>query len=159
MIYQKAEELETTYRKKYRWNDIEDNDYDDEHSNSESDGSIKQASGRNRRHRGETARHSNPHRPKTRSPFKTIEYSNESDTSTELTHSRHRRYRSEPARNPALFIKRRKPAPEKTNGSTAKIKQLKREIQQLKIRSSTSPREGREGQLRARGRGDRGRAA
>jgi hypothetical protein len=150
VIYQKAEELETNYRKKHGWNDIEDDGYDDEDSNSESDGSIEQDGGRNRGHRGKTARHSNPRRPKKRSPIKS-KYSDESDASTQPTHSRHRRYRSEP--------KERKPAHKKANGSAAKIAQLEREIVQLKLRSSTSPREGREGKRRARGRGDRGRAA
>jgi hypothetical protein len=104
VIYQKAEELETTYRKKNRWNNIEDDDYEDEDSNSETDGLIEQASGRNRRHRGEAARHSNLRRPKTRSPSRVIEYSDESDASTQPIHSRYRRYRSELARNPTSFL-------------------------------------------------------
>ncbi|KAJ5860647.1 uncharacterized protein N7529_007957 [Penicillium soppii] len=145
VIYQKAEELETNYRKKHGWNDIKDDDYDDEDSDSESDGSIEQDSGRNRRHRGKTARHSNPRRPKTRSPIKS-EYSDESEASTQPTHSRYRRYRSEP--------KNQKPAHKKAKA--ARIEELEREIQ--KLRNSTSP-QGREGRRRARGRGDRGRTA
>ncbi|KAJ5367183.1 hypothetical protein N7541_001124 [Penicillium brevicompactum] len=159
VIYQKAEELETTYRKKHGLDDIEDDDYGDEDSNSESDGSIQQNSGRNRRHRSEPARYSNPRKPKTRSRFETIESSDDSDASSQPTHSRHRRYRSEPARNQTSFTQRQKPAPEKAKGSKAKIKQLEREIQRLKIRSSTSHQEGREGQRRPRDRGDRGRTA
>lgn len=108
VIYQKAEELETTYRKKHGLDDIEDDDYGDEDSNSESDGSIQQNSGRNRRHRSEPALYSNPRKPKTRSRFETIESSDDSDVSSQPTHSRHRRYRSEPARNQTSFTQKQK---------------------------------------------------
>jgi hypothetical protein len=157
VIYQKAEELETAYRRKHGWNDIEDDDDGD--GNRESGGSIQQNSGRNRRHGSQPARYSNPRKPRTRNPPQITESIDDSDASTQSSHSRHRRHRSEPARNPTPFTQRQKPVPEKAKSSEAQIKQLEREIQRLKMRRSTSPQEGREGQRRPRDRGDRGRTA
>lgn len=159
MIYQKVEELETTYCKKHRLDNIEDNDYSYEDSNSEKDSSIQQNNSCNRRHRNESVRYANPHKPKTRSRFKIIESSDDSDVSSQPIHSCYRRYRSESAYNQTSFTQRQKLASEKLNGFKAKIKQLEREIQRLKIRRSTSFREGREGQRRPRERGDQGRTA
>jgi hypothetical protein len=118
VIYQKAEDLETNYRKRYGLDDIEDGD------DIESDDSIPLASARNRRHRSEPARYSVPRRQKMRNRFNSIEGSDfESDVSTQSTHYVNRRYRSELARNPALSMRKGK-APVKTDDSTAEIRQL-----------------------------------
>lgn len=77
VIYQKAEDLEANYRKRYRLDDIEDAD------NIESDDSIPLASARSRRHRSEPARYSVLRRQKIRNRFNSIKGSDfESDAST-----------------------------------------------------------------------------
>ncbi|KAJ6093875.1 hypothetical protein N7467_002720 [Penicillium canescens] len=138
VIYQKAEVLETNYRKRYRLDNIEDGD------DIESDDSILLASPRNRRHRSEPARYSVLRRQKIGNPFNSIKFSDfESDVSTQSTHYANRRYRSQPARNSALSIRKGK-APVKTDDSTAKIRKLEQEIRRLKMHRSMSPRDRRE---------------
>ncbi|KAJ6070715.1 hypothetical protein N7467_012034 [Penicillium canescens] len=147
VIYQKAEDLEANYRKRYGLDDIENGD------DIESDDSIPPASARSRRHRSEPARYSVPRRQKMRNRFNSIEGSDfESDASTQSTHYVNRRYRSEPARNPASSVRRGK-APVKTEDSTDEIRQLEREVRRLKMRMS--PEDRREAQWRPRRRGDR----
>ncbi|KAJ5301620.1 hypothetical protein N7508_006483 [Penicillium antarcticum] len=159
VIYQKAKDLETTYRKRYGLDDIEEGD------DTESDGSTPPARARSRRYRSEPARYSIPGRQKMKSRYNSIEGSEgsegsdfESDASTQPTHYVNRRYRSEPAGNPTTSTKRRK-APVHREGSAAKIEQLERKIRQLSMRRSMSPEDRREAQWRPRRRGDRERTA
>ncbi|OQD86929.1 hypothetical protein PENSOL_c082G00194, partial [Penicillium solitum] len=75
VIYQKAEELEDSYRKKHRLYDIEDNDIEDDDIDTESDVSTRSNKARNRRHRSEPTRHSNPRSQSSRHRSEPARYS------------------------------------------------------------------------------------
>ncbi|KAJ5255840.1 hypothetical protein N7497_001550 [Penicillium chrysogenum] len=138
VIYQKAEELESTYRRKHGLDDI-DEDYDSEVS--------------------EPARNTNQRRSKTTNHFVASESDDDgSDASIQSSHNRSRRYRSEPARGPASSTQRRKSTHKMRTDSATEIKELERQIRLLKMRSPMPPQETQESQQRRR-RGDRGRTA
>jgi hypothetical protein len=90
VIYQKAEELETAYRKKHLLYDIEDDDIDPE-----SDGSTQPIATRNRRYRSGPARYSSS---RSRRNHIVASSDEENDVSTQSRQTRDRRYLSEPAR-------------------------------------------------------------
>ncbi|KAJ5302301.1 hypothetical protein N7508_007164 [Penicillium antarcticum] len=155
VIYQKAEELETTYRQKYG---LDDEDYDDE--DTASDVSIRPKQARIEKHRSKLARYSDPSKRKTRNHFESSDDSDfESDASTEPKYHRSRRYRSEPAFGSVSSMQRRKPDPVKTKDTTAQVKILEREIRRLNMRGSASPQSRRDEQRRPQRRGDRHRTA
>jgi hypothetical protein len=129
VIYQKAEELENTYRRKHGLDDI-DEDYDSEVS--------------------EPARNSNQRR------FESDD--DGSDASIQSSHNHNRRYRSEPARGLASSTQRRKSTHKMRKDSATEIKELERQIRLLKMPSPMPPQETQESQRRRR-RGDRGRTA
>ncbi|KAJ5932857.1 hypothetical protein N7516_007346 [Penicillium verrucosum] len=96
VIYQRAEELEDSYRKKHGLFDIEDDDFEDDDFedddiNTESDSSTQSNKARNRRHRSEPARYSNPRSQSSRHRSEPARYSS--------PHSQSSRHRSEPARS------------------------------------------------------------
>ncbi|KAJ5517492.1 hypothetical protein N7527_009052 [Penicillium freii] len=135
VIYQKAEELENTYRRKHGLDDI-DEDYDGEVS--------------------EPARNTNQRRSKTRNHFEASESDDDgSDASIQSSHNHNRRYRSEPARGPASSTQRRKSAHKMRKDSATEIKELEHQIRLLKMRNPMPPQESQ----RRRRRGDRGRTA
>ncbi|KAJ6136796.1 hypothetical protein N7497_012349 [Penicillium chrysogenum] len=135
VIYQKAEELENTYRRKHGLDDI-DEDNDSEVS--------------------EPARNTNQRRSKTRNHFEASESDDDgSDASIQSSHNHNRRYRSEPARGPASSTQRRKSTHKMRKDSATEIKELERQIRLLKMHSPMPPQESQ----RRRRRGDRGRTA
>ncbi|CDM36275.1 unnamed protein product [Penicillium roqueforti FM164] len=138
VIYQKAEELEDTYRRKHGLDDI-DEDYDSEVS--------------------EPIRYSNQRRSKTRNHFEASESSDDgSDASIQSSHNHNRRYRSEPARGLASSTQGRNSTYKMRKDSATEIKELERRIRLLKMRSPIPTQETQESQRRRR-RGDRGRIA
>ncbi|CAG8067890.1 unnamed protein product, partial [Penicillium nalgiovense] len=133
VIYQKAEELENTYRRKHGLDDI-DEDYDSDVS--------------------EPARNTNQRRSKTRNRFEASESDDDgSDASIQSSHNHNRRYRSEPSRGLASSTQRRKSTHEMRKDSATEIKELERQIRLLKMRSPMPPQVSQ----RRRRRGDRGR--
>ncbi|KAF7519524.1 hypothetical protein PCG10_009929 [Penicillium crustosum] len=101
VIYQRAEELEDSYRKKhglfdiedddFEDDDFEDDDFEDDDINTESDSSTQSNKARNRRHRSEPARYSSPHSQSSRHRSEPARSSNPRSQSS--------RQRSEPARS------------------------------------------------------------
>lgn len=91
VIYQKAEELETSYRKKHGLYDIEDDDV-----YTESDRSVQSNKAYDRRHNSEPAHYSNPRSRRTTTRLEDSS-DEENDKSTQSRQNRDKRYRSEPA--------------------------------------------------------------
>ena len=131
VIYQKAKELETAHREKHGLGTFDD-DYDDEDSEIDSDDSIGAKKSRSRRNHSEPAYYSRSTRRNAtrRSKYETSE---DSDTGSEISTNRHRRLRSEPAHRSKPSMGRGAP-----EGHQARIRQLEKEIQRLKIGRSTT---------------------
>jgi hypothetical protein len=118
VIYQKAEDLEMNYRKKYRLDDIEDA------IDSRSDNSTLPARARSRRHRSEPTRYPTLRKQNRRNRFDITKKSDvESDTSTQSTHHMNRRYRRGSA-GPSMASKKRRKAYIKKDDLEAQIERL-----------------------------------
>ncbi|KAJ5932806.1 hypothetical protein N7516_007295 [Penicillium verrucosum] len=128
VIYQKAEELEDSYRKKHGLYDIEDDDIEDDDIDTESDISTQSNQTRNRRHRSEPARYSNTRSQSSRHRSEPAHYSNPRSQSSrhrsEPAHysnprSQSSRHRSEPAHysNPRSQSSRHRSEPARSSNS------------------------------------------
>lgn len=132
MIYQKAEELESAYRERHGLEDLGDDDYDEE------DSDIEVSHGR--RYRSEPARYSRSAKAKTRNRFDDSSEDSDSESDATAQNSRYRRHRSEPSRRPMRLTGRAKST---TQEDDARIKELEREIQRLKVGRSKPPKDRR----------------
>ncbi|CAI7615416.1 unnamed protein product [Penicillium pancosmium] len=126
VIYQKANEHEIAYRKKYGLEVYNDNAYDDRDPDTESDSTVNSRRSRNRRHHSKPTRSSkSTKKSRHQSQYETSDSSDtESDSSSQAHSSHRRRNRSEP-------VSRQKPA-QLERSDKALIKKLEREIQMLK---------------------------
>jgi hypothetical protein len=132
MIYQKAEELESAYRERHGLEDLGDDDYDEE------DSDIEVSQGR--RYRSEPARYSRSAKAKTRNRFYDSSEDSGSESDATAHTGRHRRHHSEPSRRPMRPTGRAKST---TQEDDARIKELEREIQRLKVGRSKPPKDRR----------------
>ncbi|KAJ5152445.1 hypothetical protein N7492_009725 [Penicillium capsulatum] len=132
ILYQKAYDLESAYRKKYGLDEFED-DIDED---SERERHRSSRSGYRRRHQSEPAGHPIPRRNKTRNQISyetSDEDDTESDASVSSRRAHNRRYRSEPARYSTHHRGERKPMSRKGNDNSDEIRMLERKIKQLKM--------------------------